>query len=403
MMLSQSYAPVIGGIERVVQDLSRELARRGHTVTVATLTQGAETGADGIRIHRLRSTADRLPRGRRDSDRTHAMPGPDPETVIDLARVLKLERPEIVHGHDWMVHSFVPLRSRSRVPLVVSLHDYDLLCATKRLFRRGEVCTGPGLIKCVECAGRQFGRPVGAGVALGLRAAAPRLRSATDLFLPVSDAVRDGNRVDRAADHKVIPNFVRPLPARPAAGNDRLAMLPREPYILFFGDATEDKGAGRLAAAYRSLASPPPLVFAGRCFVDELRTMPGVVLTGPLPHELAIEAVRQSLFTVAPSVWAEPFGIVAIETAAAGKAIVAADIGGLRDIVIHGQTGLLFNPRDQSALADAMVRLVSDPPLRERLGHEAQRRVASFGPDVVVPQFEHAYRSAIAVHGPAPG
>ena len=68
---------------------------------------------------------------------------------------------------------------------------------------------------------------------------------------------------------------------------------------------------------------------------------------GPMPHPYAIEALRRSLFTVVPSILPEPFGLAALETAAAGKPIVAADIGGLRDIVVDGETGLLVPPGDR--------------------------------------------------------
>ena len=78
---------------------------------------------------------------------------------------------------------------------------------------------------------------------------------------------------------------------------------------------------------------------------------PGVVVLGPWPHSLAVEALRRSLFTVAPSIWPEPFGLVALEAAAAGKAIVASGTGGLRDVVADGETGLLVRPGDRDEFA----------------------------------------------------
>jgi hypothetical protein len=168
----------------------------------------------------------------------------------------------------------------------MSLHDYALVCATKRLFRHGAVCGGPGPLKCVTCAGEQFGRAVGTATAAGLPITGPLLRRAADMVIPT---------------------------AHPAA-------------------------------VHRSLDGPPPLVFAGRCMIEGLRTQPGVVVAGPLPHAHVIEAVRRSLFTAAPSLWAEPFGLVALESAAAGRPVVASDTSGFRDIVVHGETGLLVPP-----------------------------------------------------------
>ncbi len=118
---------------------------------------------------------------------------------------------------------------------------------------------------------------------------------------------------------------------------------------------------------------------------------------GPLPHPLAIEALRRSLFAVAPSLLPESFGIVALEAAAAGKPAIASDIGGLSDIVADGETGLLVPAGDGGALRAALQRLCDDDGLRARMGEAAARRASKlFSPDAVVPQFEAAYRAGPA-------
>jgi len=398
MMLAQSFAPIVGGEERVVEDLSRELVSRGHDVSIATLQQPGDPIADevaGARIHTLRSSSYRVTRTHQDTERRHAPPVPDPETVIDLRRVLQRERPQIVHAHNWIVHSYLPLARGAQSALVLSLHDYGLVCATKRLRRKDHVCSGPAPVKCQLCAGEHYGVAKGLVAAFGTRSFESRLRRNVDVFLPVSSTVEELCRIREGEVSQVIPNFIGGLPA-PMPGDPRLAQLPEEPFIFFFGDATVDKGAWHLAEAYRKLENPPPLVLVGRCYIDELHDRPGVYPTGPWPHQLAIEALRRSLFTVAPSLWPEPFGLVALETAAAGKPIVASDIGGLRDIVVDGETGLLVPPDDRLALVAAMRRLSENAELRQRLGAGAKERAATFSPEAIIPRFEQAYELAIA-------
>jgi glycosyltransferase involved in cell wall biosynthesis len=116
---------------------------------------------------------------------------------------------------------------------------------------------------------------------------------------------------------------------------------------------------------------------------------------GAMPHPLAMEALRRSLFTVVPSILPEAFGLAALETAAAGKPIVASDIGGLRDVVVDGETGLLVAPGDQEAMRAALQRLLTDAELRKRMGTAARVHAAGFGPDAVVPRFEEAYEAAL--------
>ena len=258
----------------------------------------------------------------------------------------------------------------------MSLHDYALICATKRLFRDNAVCSGPGLTKCGQCAGAQYGRVLGAGLAGTIALSSRYALERVDRFVAISEAVRDACGLPGDRRCRVIPNLVRPLPAPVAEPAELLSKLPAEPYVLFFGDATVDKGGGaarsRLRRARRAAAArvcrPParprsahtPQRRAGRSDVPSDGDPGG----------------SRGMFTVVPSQWAEPFGLVALESAAAGKAVVASDIGGLRSIVRHEQTGLLVQPGDGDGLRVALERLIADASLRDRLG-EARARTPS--------------------------
>jgi glycosyltransferase involved in cell wall biosynthesis len=399
LMLAQTYSPVVGGEERLVEDLSRQLARRGHEITVATLRQplGPPPTDDlGIEVELLDSAVHGIPGISVLEERRYAAPLPDPRTTAGLRRLLRRFKPEVVHAHNWLVNSYLPLARRAEAPLVLSLHDYGILCPTKRLFYKGGVCSGPGPLKCLGHAFDYYGAGKGAMVATGTRLSEPWVRRRVDMFLSVSSAVEELCRVRPDDDHRIVPNFVGELPDAPADADRQLSFLPDRPFVLYFGDVGEDKGAGNLIAAYRELADPPPLVLIGRHRIEGLAREPGIIAPGPLPHPLAIEALRRSMFTVAPSIWAEPFGIVALEAAATGKPIVASDIGGLRDVVADGETGLLVAAGDRAGLRSGLERMIADPGMRERMGVAAVERAARFSPDAVVPRFEQAYRDAIA-------
>jgi glycosyltransferase involved in cell wall biosynthesis len=397
-MLAQTYSPVVGGEERLVEDLSRQLARRGHEVTVATLRQplGEPPREDGVEVELLDSAVHGIPGISVLEERRYAAPLPDPRTTAGLRRLVRRIRPDVVHAHNWLVNSYLPLARKADAPLVLSLHDYGILCPTKRLFYKGGVCSGPAPLKCLQHAFEYYGAGKGAMVATGTRLSEPWVRRRVDMLLSVSSAVEKLCRVRPEDDHRIVPNFVGALPPAPADADEQLAFLPDGPFVLYFGDVGEDKGAGNLIAAHRELEDPPPLVLIGRHRIEGLDEAPGVIAPGPLPHPLAIEALRRSLFTVAPSIWAEPFGIVALEAAAAGKPIVASDIGGLRDIVADDETGLLVAAGDRPALRAALARMISDAAMRERMGAAAAERARLFSPEAVVPQFEAAYRDAIA-------
>jgi glycosyltransferase involved in cell wall biosynthesis len=398
LMLAQTYSPVVGGEERLVEDLSLQLAARGHEITVATLRQplGPPPEAAGVKVELLESSVHGIPGISVQEERHYASPLPDPKTTVGLRRLLRELQPDVVHAHNWLVNSYLPLARRAAPPLVLSLHDYGILCPTKRLFYKGGVCSGPAPLKCMRHAFEYYGTGKGTMVATGTRLSEPWVRRRADMFLSVSSAVEELCQVRAEDAHRIVPNFVGELPAAPADADERLSFLPAEPFVLYFGDVAKDKGAGNLIAAYRELEDPPPLVLIGRRSLEGLAEERGVIAPGPLPHPLAIEALRRSMFTVAPSIWAEPFGIVALEAAAAGKPIVASDIGGLRDIVADGETGLMVKAGDRADLRAGLARMIGDAGLRERMGKAAAERAKLFSPEAVVPRFEEAYRDAIA-------
>ena len=166
LMLTQSYPPIIGGIEGHVQNLSRQLVANGHHVAVATLWQTGfqEFELDGeIRVHRLHGLVQRVARRMYSNpQRWYVPPWPDPELVAGLRRVIREERPDIVHAHNWMVHSFLPLKRRSGLPLVVTLHDYSLRCAKWILMYEDAPCSGPEPAKCWGCSVANYGLIKGA-------------------------------------------------------------------------------------------------------------------------------------------------------------------------------------------------------------------------------------------------
>jgi len=124
----------------------------------------------------------------------------------------------------------------------------------------------------------------------------------------------------------------------------------------------------------------------------ELGLGDAVVLLGDLTRErLAEEYVNATAFCL-PSVQ-EGFGIVFLEAMAAELPVVACRIAAVPEVVVDGATGLLVPPRDPEALAEALERVLGDPALARRLGHEGRRRALAFSPRHVAERFLSAVHS----------
>jgi glycosyltransferase involved in cell wall biosynthesis len=227
-------------------------------------------------------------------------------------------------------------------------------------------------------------------------------RRAVDIFLPESQAVAVGNGlVGGDAPYEVIPVFVADdigVPRGDAA--PYLAQLPADDFLLFVGAFGSYKGVDVLLRAYAGLQDAPPLVIIGyettEYPVATTDLPPNVTVLKNWPHHAVMAAWRRCLLGLVPSIWAEPFGLVALEAMASGRPVIASRIGGLTDIVVDGETGLLVPPGDTDALRGAMARLLADPALRQRFGNAGRQRVARFQAATVIPQIERVYDGLLA-------
>jgi glycosyltransferase involved in cell wall biosynthesis len=396
LMLAQSYPPTAGGEQHHVRHLSIELVRRGHDVTVATLWREdmpAFECDEGVRVHRIRGSVQRVP-ALLPHGTWHLPPLPDPQVLYALRRIILHERPEIVHAHNWIVHSFTPLKTWSTAKLILTLHDYSLICATQRFMYQGVPCSGPGCTKCLRCAAQHYGAARGVPIALANWVGGKREHHIVDMFLPVSQAVAEATQLIKyRLPHRVVPNFVPDnVSILPDDTDPLLAQLPEDNYLLFVGDRGREKGVEVLFRAYAEMDSQVPLVLIGRQVAGFPPRCPRNVLVLPtLPHASVMRAWSRCCIALTPSIWPDPCPTVAMEAMAMGRPVIASRIGGLCDIVVDGETGFLVPPGDPLALQKAMQCLLDDPVRREHMGAMAKQRVVQFQAKTVVPRIEQVY------------
>jgi glycosyltransferase involved in cell wall biosynthesis len=396
LLVTDSFPPLVGGATFWSQQVAREMSKRGHEVTLATTwqpnTPAFEEDGD-VAVHRLRDLTSRVPGISADPYRHNPPPFPDPEAVLRLRRLIKRTKPDLVHSYGWLTHSVAAALLGSDVPLLVSTQDYGNICALRTLFRHGEICEGAAPLKCLECAGSNYGAAKGAVAVAGIFGSHPLLRRKVTRIHSISRYVAAAIERDLRppAPIEIVPNFGEDLSGAPVDA-EILAQLPEHPFIFFVGALRGVKGINELCRAYEQLDSPPPLVLAGPLAPDTPEEFPpGVTVLTSVPHPTVLAMWERALFGVFPSKWPEPLGNVVYEAMSKGRAVIGTRPGGHEDMIEDGRTGLLVAAGDVDELAAAMARLIADDELRIGLGERAVERSRAFTEAAVLPELARLY------------
>jgi glycosyltransferase involved in cell wall biosynthesis len=199
------------------------------------------------------------------------------------------------------------------------------------------------------------------------------------LVIAASTALAESARGLGAREVEVIPSGVD-VPAE-------IGQEAEPPHVLYAGRLSAEKGVLELVEAADGLQ----LVVAGD---GPLRAwVPGAL--GFVPHD-ELERLYDRAAVVACPSRREGFGVSCLEAMARGRPVVATNVGGLRDLVLDGETGLVVSPRDPAALRAALQRLLADEELRRRLGAAARDRARErFSWSTVTDATVAAYRMSL--------
>jgi glycogen synthase len=384
LLLSREYPPhVYGGAGVVVDHLSRALARRA-SVEVRCFGDN-EQARPNLAVHGY-SPWERLAGG------PEAAYAPALEALsVGLAMARDAVRADVVHTHTWYVGlGGMLVQAIHGLPLVVTLHSLEPL----RPWKADQLGTGYLVSSWAE------------------RLAVER----ADRVIAVSAQMR----ADILANFRVEPERVVVLhngvDAEAFTRTERRAALDRhgvrEPYALFVGRISEQKGIFQLLEAARQLPEGVQLVLcASSPDTPELSTRLQAAVRGRpqvqwinamLPVEEVVQLYSHAAVFVCPSIY-EPFGIINLEAMACGTPVVASRVGGIPEVVQDGETGWLVEPGDPAALARALQTALADPARARRMGDAGRRRVeAHFSWDRIAALTMDVYEQAIEAHRRAP-
>ncbi|HVP92542.1 MAG TPA: glycosyltransferase family 4 protein [Acidobacteriota bacterium] len=398
MMLSDSYPPHIGGMEKHVSLLATELVHRKHDVTVFTIQHRQLPrieNVDGVKITRSKGFFQRIP-FLYSQQSTDIPPVQDLLITRNLKELVAKERPDIIHVHGWLLFSLLPLMKRIHVPLVTSLHDYRFICPNQTLMSFGNVCTEPFTRKCLTCAGETYGPSKALFIYHSIKSKRTNLHS-VDKFIAVSSFVKEVHSKHLGLENQEIvriPNF---LDIEEETSCLKKSNLLPEDFVLFVGVLAPYKGVNVLVEAYDKIDTKTKLVLIGKKVQQGAykSTQNVIIITDP-SDDIVRQAYSQCSFVIVPSIWPDPCPTVAFEAMASKKPIIASNMGGLVDIVMNKKTGLLVPPNDPSSLRIAIEQMICQSDMARKMGEFGYQRMrSSFSAEVVVSKIEKLYESLV--------
>jgi glycogen synthase len=381
LLLTREYPPhIYGGAGVVVGQLARALSQL-MAVEVRCFGERSPAEATGEIPLRGYTPWERVGPGR-DGPRY----APALETLsIALAMARDPVDADVAHAHTWYADmAGLWIRTVHRIPLCVTLHSMEPL----RPWKADQLGSGYLLSSWIEKTSVE----------------------AADRVIAVSRQMREDILAHfRVAPERVvvIHNGIDPNQFRRTEARDVLARRGvREPYVLFVGRITDQKGIFHLLEAAPKL---PPGVQVVLCAsapdTPEIearlkRALPGhpnVVWIGEMvPVEEVVQLYSHAAVFVCPSVY-EPFGLINLEAMACETPVVASAVGGILEVVEDGKTGVLVEPGRPDALVAAIRALLEDPARGRAMGRAGRRRVeAHFSWVSVATRTREVYQDAIA-------
>jgi D-inositol-3-phosphate glycosyltransferase len=278
----------------------------------------------------------------------------------ELGKGWQKNRPDVVHAHYWMSGTAA---MRAAVPLALPVvQTFHALGVTKRRHHQLNDSSLPARIR--------------AETALASSVNAVAATSQEE----IAELLGCGARPHRV---EVVPCGVDTTLFTPATGQRQSGRC-----IAVVGRLVERKGVDEVVRSLRRLPDVKLVIVGGsglpddpdarrlRALAQRLGVADRVELTGPVRHT-AMPSLLRSADAVVCVPWYEPFGMVALEAMACAVPVVCAAVGGLRDTILNGETGLHVPAHDQMRLASAITTLLDDQTMSRRFGARGAQRAAS--------------------------
>lgn len=389
--ISNFYYPFIGGAEEVCRMEAEALANKGYDVSVITTSTSSTSNLSGsekikgVKVFRLDLPNIRLKRHPSTGfswlifgSMNYLLGAYNPFAGQAIKRIIEKIKPDIIHVHNFMGKfslSIFHALHELRIPIIVTLHDYSLICPRATLFCHAKIpCAIPKIICDVIVKMQEI-----------------LLRGKIVFFISPSKFLADRFKEKfRDVEVAVIPNPIQEIEINTEKSFDQFQ-------ILWIGRLVWYKGVRILLKAFRNLKNETfRLIIAGSGpdfeIVKSFSSVDSrIVPLGFVSEEEKKKLLKRANFTVIPSLWCEPFPMVALESFASGTPVIASKIGGLQEIIKNGYNGKLFEPGNSEELRDIIAELAENERQFRKLQNGAIKSARNYCINRHIEMLENIY------------
>lgn len=333
----------------------------------------------------------------------------------DILRVIAKKRPDVAHFHNTfpLIGSSGYLACRRMgVPIVQTVHNYRITCASATHFRNGAVCelcasSSPWAAVLHKCYRQSRAASLLVAHMMISNFKEVIRNDVINQYLALTEFSRDrlitaGVRPERVT---VKPNFID---AFTVAEAKTLRASRAQPYVVFSGRLSEEKGLRVLISAWQAVPDVPLLIIGDGPLRNELQNFVyknslNVSFLGMLPRQKALKTVAAASCLIAPSLWFEGMPMVILEAWALGVPVVGSRIGGIAELLGEGQRGLLFDVGDHRDLTRQVRSMLYDAHLREKLVAEGLEAAKAANSSRALRQLEDIYDAVARDHATCAG
>jgi glycosyltransferase involved in cell wall biosynthesis len=372
-----------GGCETYAFALSRELIRHGHEIVPFSMShprnfhsEYEDYFVENVEFSEVSRGFDPARSLRAAARVLYSM-----EAKKKIERLIEDTGPDLAHVHNIAHHlspSVLVGMKRHGLPVVQTLHDHKLICPSTLLFSGGQVCERCKHSRFYNAVLRRCKRDSLAASALAalelyLHRAMRIYEKNVDVFIAPSRFLRDKMIEFKMDGRKIvhIPQLIDAGAYSPSYDHGD--------YFIYFGRLSVEKGVYTLIEAMRRLNGAKLYVAGEGPLKAELESRAAgagdVRFLGYVPHEKLMDLVRNAMFAVIPSECYDNAPMSVYESFALGKPVVGSRIGGIPELIEHGENGLLFEPGDADGLAERIDYLRANRSRIPEMGRSARERL----------------------------